>query len=506
MIHQHIRQSFAVILFLMVCTSATWAQQGNFSLYHQTPFLTNPAMIGTVEDARIFANYRNQTVSAGESFQTSMLSGYVPIRVGHHRLGVGAAFLNDRSSDIVQTNSGMLGLAYSIQVFPRSSLSMGFQGGFFQRSLGFNFTTDQQYVDGVFDPNAGTGETLINNTTSYLSGSGGLHWQWKGTDGQLRAFAGASIFNFNQPNASFITDGQDQVPLSWKLTAGYRAYGQGRFSVMPTLRYVQEAQNSFWNAGSWLGYQMNRERQQQVALGLWYNTNQAGVVSLEYQQENLSLAASYDQPVSNELNTALQTGIFEISISLRIRKIRQPESPVVEKEPKKEIKIEEKVMEKVEEELESEPVPLTKPASVEKLDNRPMEMPSANLAKVEKKMQLAEKDKLSLEKTVRFEFQTAQLDQSSKQFLDQIAEIMQSNEWLKVELIGHTCNVGTEERNKALSIERAKVVQQFLLQKNVDSARILISGAGETQPITENTTEEGRSINRRVEFRIIENK
>ncbi|MEK6481854.1 OmpA family protein [Catalinimonas sp. 4WD22] len=184
----------------------------------------------------------------------------------------------------------------------------------------------------------------------------------------------------------------------------------------------------------------------------------------------------------------------------------QPESPiVVDKDSKKEIEIEEKEMEKIEEELDPEPVPLTKPASVEKLDNRPMEMSSANLPKVEKKMQLAEKDKLNLEKTVRFEFQTAELDQSSKQFLNQIAEIMRSNEWLKVELIGHTCNVGTEERNKALSIERAKVVQQFLLQKNVDSSRILISGAGETQPITENTTEEGRSINRRVEFRIIEN-
>lgn len=326
MIQTYIRRITASLFISLLCLSAVQAQQGNFSLYHQTPFLTNPAMIGTVEDGRVFANFRNQRVSVGENFQTSMLSGYMPIRVGNHRLGVGASFINDRSSDIVQTNGGMLGLAYSIQVFPRSTLSMGFQGGFFQRSLGFDFTTDQQYVDGAFDPTASSGEPVINSTVGFMSGSGGLRWQWKDTDGQLKAFAGASIFNFNQPNASFITGGEDDVPVSWKFTAGYRAYSQGRFSVLPSFRVVQETQNNFWNLGTWLGYALNAERQQQVSLGMWYNTNRAGVLSLEYQQENLSIATSYDVPMSGALNTALQTGIFEISMSMQIRKVSPPEA------------------------------------------------------------------------------------------------------------------------------------------------------------------------------------
>lgn len=328
MITQYIRQIFALLLLSLVSLTAVLGQHGDFSLYHQTPFLTNPAMIGSVEDARVFANFRNQTIAAGEHFQTSLLSGYMPVRIGNHRLGLGGAFLNDRSSDIVQTNGGMLGLAYSIQLFPRSSLSMGFQGGFFQRSLGFDFTTDQQYVDGVFDPNASSGEPVINRTVGFMSGSGGLHWQWKDEHGQLKAFAGASIFNFNQPNASFITDGEDDVPLSWKFTAGYRAYRQGRISVMPTLRVVQSVGNNFWNVGSWVDYRLNGERQQQVALGLWYNTNRAGVLSLEYQQENLSIATSYDLPLSD----VQQTGIFEISMSLRIRKLSPGEAVEAEKE------------------------------------------------------------------------------------------------------------------------------------------------------------------------------
>jgi hypothetical protein len=92
--------------------------------------------------------------------------------------------------------------------------------------------------------------------------------------------------------------------------------------VLPTLRVVQSVGNNFWNAGSWLGYQLNRERQQQVSLGLWYNTNRMGVFSLEYQQENLSIATSYDVPMSE----VQQTGIFEISMSLRIRKVSTPEA------------------------------------------------------------------------------------------------------------------------------------------------------------------------------------
>ncbi len=495
MIQSYICRISASLSLVLLCLSSAQAQQGNFSLYHQTPFLTNPAMIGTVEDDRVFANFRNQSVSAGENFQTSMLSGYMPFRVGHHRLGVGAAFINDRSSDIVQTNGGMLGLAYSIQVFPRSSLSMGFQGGFFQRSLGFDFTTDQQYVDGAFDPNANSGESLINRTVGFMTGSGGLHWQWKDVDGQLKAFAGASIFNFNQPNASFITDGQDEVPVSWKFTAGYQAFRQGRFSVMPTLRFVQEAQSNFWNAGTWLGYQLNRVRQQQLALGMWYNTNRAGVLSLEYQQENLSIATSYDLPVSSELNTALQTGIFEISMSLRIRKVKQPTAPIV---------VEEEMMEEIEEKLAPKPLPLAKPTEVEKLQSSPMELAAANLPPVNRQMQLAEKDELSLEKNVNFEFQTSDLDQPSREFLNQIASIMQRNEWLKVALIGHSCSVGTEERNRALSLERARVVQDYLQQQGISGNRFIIKGAGESKPITSNATEKGRSVNRRVEFKIIE--
>jgi hypothetical protein len=58
---------------------------------------------------------------------------------------------------------------------------------------------------------------------------------------------------------------------------------------------------------------MNQESAQQLALGLWYNTNKAGVVSLEYNQANLTLAASYDMPISSALNTAQQTGIFELA-------------------------------------------------------------------------------------------------------------------------------------------------------------------------------------------------
>jgi OOP family OmpA-OmpF porin len=67
-------------------------------------------------------------------------------------------------------------------------------------------------------------------------------------------------------------------------------------------------------------------------------------------------------------------------------------------------------------------------------------------------------------------------------------------------VIGHTCSIGTSGSNQLLSERRAKSVEKYLIENQIPAARISTKGYGETKPVAENGTEEGRIKNRRAEF------
>lgn len=80
---------------------------------------------------------------------------------------------------------------------------------------------------------------------------------------------------------------------------------------------------------------------------------------------------------------------------------------------------------------------------------------------------------------------------------------MQTNPAMKVEISGHTDNVGDAQKNKVLSENRAKSVVDFLVSRNIPADRIVYKGYGDTQPIAPNDNEEGRKKNRRTECKIL---
>lgn len=105
---------------------------------------------------------------------------------------------------------------------------------------------------------------------------------------------------------------------------------------------------------------------------------------------------------------------------------------------------------------------------------------------------------------VYYESASQILKQESFKELDELYNLLLYKQSIKIEIAGHTDDVGDENANLQLSKNRAESVKAYLVGKGIAGERILTKGYGESMPIADNSNEEGRKINRRTEVRIVE--
>lgn len=119
-----------------------------------------------------------------------------------------------------------------------------------------------------------------------------------------------------------------------------------------------------------------------------------------------------------------------------------------------------------------------------------------------KRVQVTDK-KIEITEIVQFETNKAILLPQSEQLLDEVADALKEHpEIEEVRVEGHTDSQGTTKLNMKLSDARAEAVRNYLIGKGIDGGRLVAQGFGETKPVSDNDTEEGRYKNRRVEFEI----
>ena len=105
---------------------------------------------------------------------------------------------------------------------------------------------------------------------------------------------------------------------------------------------------------------------------------------------------------------------------------------------------------------------------------------------------------------ILFDFGKSIIRSESYYQLEKVAKIMKYNPSMIIELSAHTDAIGKYSDNLKLSDDRANASRQYLLSKGIDGSRIKSKGYGETTPVASNKTEDGRQLNRRVEFRILQ--
>lgn len=105
---------------------------------------------------------------------------------------------------------------------------------------------------------------------------------------------------------------------------------------------------------------------------------------------------------------------------------------------------------------------------------------------------------------VQFELNSSELTAGSSESLDKAVEGMAAYSGLRIEIQAHTDNMGEAGYNQSLSEKRANSVRDYMIGKGVAANRMEVKGYGESKPIADNSTREGRAENRRVELKILD--
>jgi type IX secretion system PorP/SprF family membrane protein len=313
-----------IILFL---SSIAHAQDPEFSQYYAAPLYLNPAFAGTSVDHRFIANYRNQWPNISQAFETYAFS--YDYNLDQYNSGLGFLVMADKagSADLKSTQFNFQ-YAYKVKLSGKLVLSSGLNFGVGSRSIDFNKLVFYQQLD--FAQNNDNlppppSNLNIDGQTYFDFGAGLLIYSRK-------VWMGFSTAHLNRPNRSLIED-ESEIPVKTSVHGGVRiSLYHGVFkrertaSIAPSFVYKHQGNFDQLDLGTYFFYEP-------VVIGLWYrgipirqnakdNVSQdAVVVVLGFQLENVELSYSYDVTVS-ELGP-ISGGAHEVGLKFKIEMANQ---------------------------------------------------------------------------------------------------------------------------------------------------------------------------------------
>ena len=112
-------------------------------------------------------------------------------------------------------------------------------------------------------------------------------------------------------------------------------------------------------------------------------------------------------------------------------------------------------------------------------------------------------DEAIKKRRIQFMFGKAKLAAKSEIILDEIIALLEKYPHMKIEIAGHTDNMGDKNNNLILSQNRSQNIKEYMVTQGIDEKRLRAVGYGETQPLVPNNTRVRRWMNRRVEFKVL---
>jgi len=484
-----------VLLLLAMLLSLTSAksQDALFTNYLNTPMQTNPALLAFDNDFKISLSYRGRISKFSQSYNTPALSVVYPL-INQEKSkrwgGLGFSILSDMSgnNEMIKTTGASFAFAYNIQINDLQFVSASLGAGYYRREINLNsLSTGSQYVPNQgFDPNIPLNESFTNETKGYLDLLTGVVWQLADKQGENKAFAGISAFHLNQPDIS-MNDQEDFLPFRYGLQIGYKVFSNNKISIFPDAGLDYQAEVLRYNVGvnikvPFKGMEQGYLQNASIYFKPRYVSDNLASLGIEFRKTNYIISFTYDFNVSNRSVNSNVVDAYEVYIGFK-KNLFKP------KQKKEKIIVDDQYV-----------------VGEERVFNNKEVVVLRDTVYLEDTAKIVEKEwteKLSTpERNITFNYKSDKVEDEAKDLLDEIIAYLNANPDYVIEIEGHTDNIGDSQSNKRQSLRRAQAISNYMIKQGVLPSRIRVWGRGESKPIATNATEEGRTKNRRVEFKL----
>lgn len=314
------------ILLLSFFAASTNAQDIHFSQFFETPLLRNPALAGIFSgDVRVQSVYRDQWNSVTQAYKTGSfnIEYKKPVGRGDDFLTIGGQVLYDRAGTIALQSTHILpALNYhkSLSSDKNRYLSLGFMGGWVQRSIDRSkVTTNSQYDGTGFNPGLSDGESFPRNSYSYLDASVGMSFNSQiGENTDNNIYLGAAYHHFNKATkVSFYGNPNYEMVPKWVGSLGLRM-SVNEYSFF-TLYGDYSKQGTYTEAmgGALYSWRLDEIEDPKYILhgGVLLRWKDAVIPVAKLDFKPFSVAVSYDANISQLKSASRGRGGYEISIS-----------------------------------------------------------------------------------------------------------------------------------------------------------------------------------------------
>ena len=226
------------------CIEPVRGQDVHFAQFHNTPLVVDPALAGSGEgDQRVALAHRQQWTSIGVPFRTQYFSYDLPVlrdRLGGRYIGVGLSAFTDKAGTTgFGDTQGALSVAYALRMGERSTVALGMQAAYGQRSAVLEgLRWDSQYNGAGYDPSLPTNELITNQRRSFMDLAAGLMARGELRNG-VSWLAGASSFHLTQPSVDLLSGRGDRLLRRYMAHCEVRIPGQ-RWTWSPRAMVAQQ--------------------------------------------------------------------------------------------------------------------------------------------------------------------------------------------------------------------------------------------------------------------------
>lgn len=303
------------------------AQDIHLSQFFEAPLWRNPSLAGLFQgDLRFQGVYRTQWGSVTVPYQTGSFNGEykMPLGTGNDFLTLGGQLMFDRAGSTNFTTTHLLpaiNLHKSLSENRNTYLSVGFMGGYVQRSIDRSkITTNSQWDGSGYNPSLAINENLTNYNLGYGDISVGTTFNSAiGESPSDNFFVGVAYHHFNRPKNTFYRNPDIELNPKWVYSLGVRT------SITPNIYLNVEADHSVQGsyretlAGAMVGVALDgydfSESRYNFHLGAFTRWKDAIIPVLKIDYRPFSVAFSYDVNISTLRNASRGRGGFEISVT-----------------------------------------------------------------------------------------------------------------------------------------------------------------------------------------------